>query len=49
MTMVNWFSETRRPRHSAGLTSAMYMGETLDAMPMAEPPAIRQTTNQVKD
>ena len=47
-TMVNWFMDTRRPRDGAGLTSAMYTGDTLDAMPMATPPAIRQTTNRVK-
>ncbi len=26
----------------------MYMGETLEAMPMAVPPVMRHTTNQVK-
>ena len=45
--MVNWFMDTRRPRHGAGLTSAIYTGDTLDAIPMATPPAIRQTTNSV--
>jgi len=29
MTIVNWLSETSRPRQGAGLTSAMYVGETL--------------------
>src|SRR5450432_2053454 len=48
MTIVNWLSETRRPRHSAGLISAIYMGETLEASPMAEPPTILQKTNPVK-
>jgi hypothetical protein len=43
--MVNWFMDTSRPRHGAGLTSAMYTGETLDAIPMAIPPAMRQMTN----
>ena len=32
----------------AGATSAMYIGERFEAMPMATPPAIRQTTNQRK-
>ena len=49
MTMVNWLSETRRPRHGAGLTSAMYMGAMLEAMPMAMPPTMRQATNAVKE
>jgi hypothetical protein len=39
--------DTRRPRHGAGLISAMYTGDTLDAIPMATPPVIRQTTNAV--
>jgi hypothetical protein len=43
-TMVSWFMDTRRPRHGAGLTSAMYTGETLEAIPIATPPAMRQTT-----
>ena len=46
-TIVIWFIDTRRPRHGAGLTSAMYTGETLDAIPMATPPVIRHMTNAV--
>lgn len=37
-TIVNWLSETSRPRIEAGATSAIYIGESPDAMPMAMPP-----------
>jgi hypothetical protein len=37
---------TSRPRMEAGATSAMYIGERFDAIPIATPPRIRQTTNQ---
>src|SRR5258708_39869977 len=47
-TMASWFSETRRPRHWAGLISAIYIGDRLDAMPMATPPTIRQATKAEK-
>src|ERR1017187_7356318 len=39
---------TRRPRQGAGLTSAMYVGDKLEATPMATPPAIRQVTKRLK-
>ena len=48
MTMVSWLIDTSRPRIAAGATSAMYMGERLDAIPMATPPSIRQETKSVK-
>src|ERR1035441_3347156 len=38
---------TKRPRQGAGLTSEMYVGDKLDATPMATPPAIRQVTNRL--
>ena len=43
-TIVNWLIATSRPRMWAGATSAMYIGERLEAMPMATPPTIRQST-----
>ena len=48
MTMVSWLIDTRRPRISAGATSAMYIGERLEASPMATPPSIRQRTKMAK-
>ena len=47
MTMVSWFSDTRRPRMRAGAISAMYIGDRLEASPMAVPPSIRQATKTV--
>ena len=47
-TMVSWFTATKRPRKWAGAISAMYIGERFDAIPMATPPRMRHTTNQVK-
>jgi hypothetical protein len=48
-TMASWLRLTRRPRHSAGLISAMYMGEMFDARPMARPPTMRHAMNAVKE
>ena len=48
MTIVSWLSVTSRPRMCAGATSAMYMGERFEAMPIATPPKMRNTTNQAK-
>ena len=48
MTMVSWLMETSLPRICAGATSAMYMGERLDARPMATPPSIRHATKMEK-
>ena len=45
MTMVSWLTATSRPRRCAGATSAMYIGDRFDAMPMATPPTIRHVTN----
>ena len=42
MTMVSWLMETSLPRIRAGAISAIYIGERLDARPMATPPSIRQ-------
>src|ERR1035441_4721277 len=37
--------ETSRPRMRSGATSAMYIGERLEARPIATPPDIRQARN----
>ena len=42
MTIVNWLTATSLPRIWAGAISAIYIGERLDARPMATPPQIRQ-------
>ena len=44
-TMANWFSETMRPRMRKGVTSAMYIGEVIEAAPMPIPPIKRKTMN----
>ena len=49
ITMVSWLTATSRPRRWAGAISAMYIGDRFDAIPMATPPAIRQTTNTAKE
>jgi len=46
-TMVNWFTDTSRPRIEAGATSEMYIGDRLDARPMATPPRMRQIMKTV--
>ena len=46
--MVSWLIDTKRPRSRAGVTSAMYTGDTFEAMPMPSPPTMRATTNQPK-
>ena len=47
-TMVIWFRLTMRPRISAGLTSAIYMGDKAEATPMPTPPINRAILNKVK-
>ena len=47
-TMVIWFRLTMRPRISAGLTSAIYIGASADATPMPTPPTKRAILNKVK-
>ena len=47
-TMVIWLRLTMRPRISAGLTSAIYMGERAEATPMPTPPTKRAILNKVK-
>ncbi len=49
ITIVSWLSETRLPRACAGATSAIYIGDRLDARPMAAPPAMRHSTNTPND
>ena len=44
-TTVNWLMDTKRPRKWAGAISAIYIGERLEAMPMANPPMRRNTLN----
>src|SRR4030042_1729007 len=48
MTIVSWLVTTSRPRICAGATSAIYIGDRLEARPMATPPRIRNETNQLK-
>ena len=48
MTMVSWLSDTSLPRTDVGATSAIYMGESPEAMPMAMPPRKRTTRNPWK-
>src|SRR5690242_6529846 len=44
--MVSWLTETMRPLMLAGDISAMYMGDSIDAMPTPRPPMMRKNTNQ---
>ena len=48
ITMVSWLTETSLPRICAGAISAIYIGERLDARPMATPPSIRHATKMAK-
>ena len=45
ITMVIWFRLTSLPRMCIGATSAIYMGERPDAIPMPMPPKKRATRN----
>ena len=47
-TIVSWFIDTILPLVSEGETSAIYIGESPDAMPMATPPINRAIRNGVK-
>ena len=47
-TMVSWLSDTRRPRIFVGATSAIYIGDNPEAMPMPMPPKKRATRNRLK-
>ena len=47
-TIVIWLRLTMRPRISAGLTSAIYIGASAEATPMPMPPTKRATLNKVK-
>src|SRR5579859_3246264 len=49
ITTVNWLMATNLPRIPAGATSAMYMGERLEASPIATPPSIRHAIKTVKE
>ena len=42
--MANWFSVTILPRIRGGVTSAMYIGEMIDAAPTPMPPRILKMT-----
>ena len=44
--MLNCWTATRRPRSRAGDISAMYMGETTEAPPIARPPMNRKNNNE---
>ena len=48
IVMKSWYRLTIVPRTSAGETSEMYTGETIDTMPMPKPPMMRNITNCVK-
>ena len=48
ITMVIWFSDTNLPRMAEGDTSAMYIGESPEAMPMPIPPKKRATRKAPK-
>src|SRR5580704_8049365 len=48
ITKASWFRLTRRPLHAAGLISAMYIGDTLEARPIAPPPTMRHVMNVAK-
>jgi hypothetical protein len=39
-TVVNWFMETNLPLMAAGEISEIYMGDMVDAIPIAIPPKI---------
>ena len=47
-TIVIWLRLTIRPRISAGLTSAIYIGARADATPIPTPPMKRAILNKVK-
>ena len=38
--MASWFNETNVPRYLAGASSAIYMGDRMEATPTAIPPNI---------
>ena len=46
-TMVNWFNETSLPRTEVGATSAIYIGDNPEAIPIPIPPKKRATKNQL--
>ena len=43
--MANWLRVTILPRMGAGVISAMYIGEMIDAEPIPSPPRILKATN----
>ena len=45
--MVSWLSDTSLPLTEAGATSAIYIGDSPEAMPIAMPPKKRITRNGV--
>ncbi len=47
-TVLNWLTATRRPRDSGGAISAMYMGETTEATPIAMPPVNRKISSDAQ-
>ena len=42
---MSWFTITSRPRRRGGEISAMYIGVTIDAPPIASPAIKRKSTN----
>ena len=47
-TMLNCVMATSRPRYAAGEISAMYIGETTEAPPIARPPMNRKNRNEAQ-
>jgi hypothetical protein len=48
MTMLIWKRPTRRPRHLAGASSAMYTGPRTEEPPMPMPPMKRKTSSAIQ-
>ena len=48
MTIVSCWIDTNFPRTDAGETSAMYIGERLEARPIPNPPSQRKPLNAMK-
>src|SRR5664279_3309523 len=44
ITIVSWLIETKRPLTSAGVISAIYIGERFEARPIPTPPRILNIT-----
>ena len=47
-TVLNWLTDTSRPRDCGGAISAIYIGETTEAPPMASPPIKRKRISEIQ-